>query len=732
MNRASCTMSFIISLVLAAPAAGQQLPFVHYTVDNDLNPLPSASVSDMMLDSQGFLWFVIYSSGLFRYDGHTSEVYTSADGLPANSTVGMLEDQKGRLWVHTRHGIAVSTKPILEYGSGERLAFTTELNGLQFAKKPASKRNAMAMGADGGVWIADKSEVLRYSYDADGRLQVRILSLSENGLGQTDLISMHQDGQVWVVTDKYEVARFNLNGDFAKQSNFVFENECVEIRSIFQASTGETLLGCRSGSLLKVVENSEGKGIRAQEILKVPSGIANISEGVDASLWVSTDGSGVYYSPDGVDGESYSRISRKNGLIGDLVNGVLQDPEGNIWIAQSGGVSKLQQNYKAFETYTADSKTGERPILPSAGVRTVRVMDKPVPGSMWVGTNKGLVVRTPDGLVDFLDAKDGLKESNVGIQCSDQQGRLWFNASSSIGVLSFAGSSQPKGFTEHRQIKIAGEKVTLSLRDWKSPRGYSCTSFTQGEPRANEPRREAMCFSGARHVECWSDDGAWTIFDHKDGLMAESSIQSIVVDDAGYMLAGTEAQGIFMSTRPMSELLNRKGYRRAEDEEPSFKASWGPSMGAPTGDVEYMLLRKGALWLGTDQGVLKIDPKTMGLEGAITVKEGLPDNFSVSLYESPTTGHIWVGTNAGMAEIDPETLKVVRVVTRTDGLVDNEVWWLQSVYVDSTGAVYYGTPKGLSIYRPSEHRRNKRLPKPVFRYSDLNLLPNGTNEIKIG
>ncbi|MBT6431746.1 MAG: hypothetical protein HOK28_01560, partial [Deltaproteobacteria bacterium] len=85
-----------------------------------------------------------------------------------------------------------------------------------------------------------------------------------------------------------------------------------------------------------------------------------------------------------------------------------------------------------------------------------------------------------------------------------------------------------------------------------------------------------------------------------------------------------------------------------------------------------------------------------------------------------------------MAEIDPETLKVVRVVTRTDGLVDNEVWWLQSVYVGSTGAVYYGTPKGLSIYRPSEHRRNTRLPKPVFRYSDLNLLPNGTNEIKIG
>lgn len=732
MKRANCTLSFIVSLLLAGQAAGQELPFVHYTVDNDLNPLPSASVSDLMLDSQGFLWFVIHSSGLFRYDGHVSEVYSAADGLPANSVVGMLEDQKGRLWVHTRHGLAVSTKPLDEYAPGERLAFTAELNGIEFSENPASKSGSVAMAADGGIWVADKAGVRRYSYDASGRIQSQILSFGKKLLGQTELISVQQDREVWVVTDKNEVAQFSLNGDLAELSTFVFEKPCLEILSLLQASTGETLLGCRSGSLLKVSENSEGEGIKTQEILTLSSPIRGIDEGTDASLWVSTEGSGVYYSPDGVGGSSHSMISRKNGLIGDTVARVLQDPEGNIWIGQSGGVSKLQQNYKAFQTFTADSQAGERPVLPSAGIRTVRVVDKPVPGSMWVGTNKGLVVRTPDGAVDFLDSADGLKDANVWIQCSDHQGRLWFNASSVIGVVSFTGMDKPKGFAKHRPIEILGEPATLSIRDWAGPRGYSCTSFPLKESRSSELRSEAMCFSGARHVECWSDDGAWTILDRKNGLMAESNIQSIVVDDAGYMLAGTEAQGIFTSTRPMTDLLKRKGYSRANDEEPGFRASWAPAMGAPTGDVEYMLLRKGKLWLGTDQGVLKVDPKTMRLEGSVTVKEGLPDNFSVSLYESPTTGNIWVGTNAGMAEINPENLKVVRVVTRTDGLVDNEVWWLQSLYVGSGGEVYYGTPKGLSIYRPSEHRRNTRLPKPVFRYADLNLLPNGTNELKIG
>ena len=71
MKRAGCTLSLILSTVIASSAFGQELPFVHYTVDSELNPLPSAAVNEILIDSQGFIWFVIHSSGLFRYDGHT-------------------------------------------------------------------------------------------------------------------------------------------------------------------------------------------------------------------------------------------------------------------------------------------------------------------------------------------------------------------------------------------------------------------------------------------------------------------------------------------------------------------------------------------------------------------------------------------------------------------------------------------------------------------------------------
>ena len=140
MKRAGCTLSLVVSMLVASNAFGQELPFVHYTVDSELNPLPSAAVNEILIDSQGFLWFMIHSSGLFRYDGHTSEVYSAKDGLPANSTIAMVEDQKGRLWVLTRHGLAVLEKPLLDYAPHERLRFVTELRGLKLSKVARAKR----------------------------------------------------------------------------------------------------------------------------------------------------------------------------------------------------------------------------------------------------------------------------------------------------------------------------------------------------------------------------------------------------------------------------------------------------------------------------------------------------------------------------------------------------------------------------------------------------------------
>src|SRR5437868_3654660 len=73
--------------LLAAAAAvarfvcAQELPFTHFTPNDQVSPLPSASVQKIAQDHLGYIWMGFYSTGLTRYDGHSMESYSDQDGL---------------------------------------------------------------------------------------------------------------------------------------------------------------------------------------------------------------------------------------------------------------------------------------------------------------------------------------------------------------------------------------------------------------------------------------------------------------------------------------------------------------------------------------------------------------------------------------------------------------------------------------------------------------------------
>src|SRR3982074_3415043 len=109
--------ALLVSLGLSA----QELPFRHFTSNDQVNPLSSASVQKVLQDHQGYIWFAFYSSGLTRYDGHAMEEYGVADGLGDLTVREIGEDAAHHLWVGSESGLVVSEKPLDAYGPGERL-----------------------------------------------------------------------------------------------------------------------------------------------------------------------------------------------------------------------------------------------------------------------------------------------------------------------------------------------------------------------------------------------------------------------------------------------------------------------------------------------------------------------------------------------------------------------------------------------------------------------------------
>ncbi len=71
---------------------------------------PSAWIQDLFLDSRGRLWIASNNDGLWRLDETDSDnfdfvKYTVSNGLTSNSTASVTEDEFGRIYIGTWHGI---------------------------------------------------------------------------------------------------------------------------------------------------------------------------------------------------------------------------------------------------------------------------------------------------------------------------------------------------------------------------------------------------------------------------------------------------------------------------------------------------------------------------------------------------------------------------------------------------------------------------------------------------
>src|SRR5205823_10204989 len=95
----------VLSLLVSLAAAAQQLPFTHFTPNDQVSPLPSASVQKIVQDHLGFIWMGFYSTGLTRYDGHAMESYSEEDGLADLTVREIAEDASHRLWIGSEAGL---------------------------------------------------------------------------------------------------------------------------------------------------------------------------------------------------------------------------------------------------------------------------------------------------------------------------------------------------------------------------------------------------------------------------------------------------------------------------------------------------------------------------------------------------------------------------------------------------------------------------------------------------
>jgi frataxin-like iron-binding protein CyaY len=193
------------------------------------------------------------------------------------------------------------------------------------------------------------------------------------------------------------------------------------------------------------------------------------------TFWMGSEsGLAVYHVGSG----ERSFIGEGEGLLGTVINDLILDEKGELWVATDRGLNHFRSD-GGFINFTRDEGLPDREVL-SLGV------DRD--GSIWAGTKKG-VSRIRDGVVhETLRTKDGLPHDTVLTIAVDYSGNKWFGTIE--GLVKFTGSEW-RTFTKESGM-IDDEVRTVAIdKNWNTwvgtPRGVSVfdregwTSFTKND-----------------------------------------------------------------------------------------------------------------------------------------------------------------------------------------------------------------------------------------------------------
>ncbi|HSD65155.1 MAG TPA: two-component regulator propeller domain-containing protein [Vicinamibacteria bacterium] len=603
--------------------------------------LPQNAVLSVLQSRDGYLWLGT-TAGLVRFDGVRFTVFdkTNTEAIGHNQISALFEDRDGSLWIGTFGG------GLARRQDGRFTAYTTR-DGLSH-----DVVKAITQAGDGALWVATLAHgINRFE---GGRFTVYT---TRNGLPHDDVFAVapSRDGGIWIGTAG-GLAHFH-DGTFTTYTtrDGLPSNR---ILSVYEDRKGSLWAGTRDGGLARLRDGTFSVYTVADGL---PSNaVSSIFEDRAGALWLATKDRALARLYDG----RFSAYTTKEGLSSDSVYSVSEDREGSLWIATfGGGLNRLRDS--RFTVFTT------RNGLPHDHVRSVF---QDVDGSVWVATFGGGLGHLENGRFTTLSRKDGLPHDRLYCVFRDRRGDLW----------------------------IGTDGAGLVRRhDGRFTRYTTRNGLAHGNVRALYEDRQGSLWIGTSGGLSRLRDGRFTTYTTADGL-PNDAVHAIHQDRSGALWLGTWGGGLGRFANGVFSVVARK------DVPNDFILSFYED-------------REGSLWIGTlGGGLVRLRE---GRFRVYTTKEGLFEDIVYQVFED-SRENLWISCNKGVyrvarKELDDLDRGVVRSVRSlafgvADGMPSGECSSGAQPLGGrgSDGSLWIPTQSGLVVIDPSRLRTNE-VPPPV-------------------
>jgi len=653
----------LLCLTGAAAYAGTPVPerwtsLTHTAFKHHLEPeLGGGTV--FAQDHSGFLW-IGTQSGLVRWDGYRSRLYTSdpdrPGSLPDNFVLDLHVDRRGVLWVGTSAG-----------GLARYDADTDRFHTYPSGPEGMGERRAAALADDGagGLWIGTGTGLVRL--DAQGRFSRP--AAERFPPGDIEALVSDRGGRLWIGTTG---GLLLADGGASAHPFALGGGKPPSIETLYQDSAGRIWIGTRSNGAF-VVEPGATAAQAVRESGAVSTigheRVMSVTEAGNGEVWLATEGAGGGIVAVNPTHGSTRRIRHQPDVTDSLhdndIYALFRDRSGMVFAAGMLAMSQHDPQPHAVTTLrNTGTASAERMSVPSVLVHPN--------GRVWMAVS--------GGGIDIVDPVSGLVAK---VNPGNQSGGALPNGR----VLSLAAA--PDGSV------YIGTRLGL----------YRSDADGKQVRRLNIPGRApnlpvyALRFAGD---VLWLGglDGLWGLASAQADTLRLVRRESTRLGDIGVKAIFPAPDGdIWIGTRTGIARVDMRG---GQVELLPTDAT-DPTRVGPGYLSSIIMDKRGRLWFSSfGVGVLvleRTDSSGRRWFRRLGKAQGLRDTSVNALLED-AAGVIWASTDAGLARIDPDGF-AVRLLGAAEGVHVN-TYWTNSAVKSAHGELLFGGLSGLTVLRPAE------------------------------